>query len=151
MHLTNASINKDNLDKGLLKSEGQYKIHDNMWERQDFNQYLESEYQTTFEKALMPQIKQGVIDSILAAKEVLQHRDRSHELFGYDFMVDTDLNVWLIEVNASPSMEYSTPITKKLVQSVMPQIVRIVLEHGHGTGKGRECGSKIENFELIYK
>jgi hypothetical protein len=42
-----------------------------MWERQDFNHYLESEYQTTFEKALMPQIKQGVIDSILAAKEVL--------------------------------------------------------------------------------
>ena len=30
------------------------------------------------------------------------------ELFGYDFMVDTNLNVWLIEVNSSPSMELST-------------------------------------------
>ena len=64
---------------------------------------------------VFPQLKQGVIDSILAVKEVLNHRDRSHELFGYDFMVDAELNVWLIEVNSSPSMAYSTPITEKLV------------------------------------
>lgn len=64
----------------------------------------------------MPQIRQGVIDSLLAVKELLQHRDLSHELFGYDFMVDTDLNVWLIEINSSPSMEYSTTLTEKLVK-----------------------------------
>ena len=39
----------------------------------------------------------------------------SHEIFGYDFMVDTSLNVWLIEVNSSPSMEYSSPVTQKMV------------------------------------
>jgi tubulin monoglycylase TTLL3/8 len=38
------------------------------------------------------------------------HRENAHEMFGYDFMVDTSLNVWLIEVNSSPSMEYSTVI-----------------------------------------
>ena len=65
---------------------------------------------------MFPQIKQGVIDSLLSVKEVLQHRDRGHELFGYDFMVDTELNVWLIEVNSSPSMEFSTAITEKLVK-----------------------------------
>jgi len=26
------------------------------------------------------------------------------ELFGYDFMIDTDLNVWLIEVNQNPCL-----------------------------------------------
>jgi tubulin monoglycylase TTLL3/8 len=84
-------------------------------------------------------------------KEVLQHRARSHELYGYDFMVDSDLNVWLIEINSSPSMEYSTPITEKLVKQVMPQIVRIVIDHDHGNSTEKNIGDRIEDFELIYK
>ena len=91
-----------------------------------------------------------MIDSLLSVKDVLQHRDRSHELYGYDFMVDADLNVWLIEVNSSPSMEFSTPITEKLVKQVMPQIVRIVLDNNHGN-TAHEVGESIEDFELIYK
>lgn len=43
-------------------------------------------------------------------------------------MVDLDLNVWLIEVNMSPSMEYSTPITEKLVKKVLTDIPRVILD-----------------------
>jgi D-alanine-D-alanine ligase-like ATP-grasp enzyme len=31
-------------------------------------------------------------------------------MFGYDFMVDDKNGVWLIEVNSSPAMDYSTVI-----------------------------------------
>lgn len=54
-------------------------------------------------------------------------------------MVDTKLNVWLLEVNSSPSMEFSTPITEKLVRAVMPQLVNLIFENDHGrkaTGLG---------------
>ena len=61
-------------------------------------------------------------------------------------MVDTDLNVWLIEINSSPSMEYSTPITEKLVKQVMPMIVRVVMDHDHGSAKDKEVGAMIEDF-----
>jgi hypothetical protein len=88
---------------------------------------------------------------LLSVKDVLQHRARSHELFGYDFMVDMDLNVWLIEVNSSPSMEYSTSITERLVKLAMPQIARIILDHQHGDASGLEVGGRIEDFELIFK
>ncbi len=57
-----------------------------------------------------PQIKEGVIASVMAARDMAIHRDNAHEMFGYDFMVDTDFNVWLIEVNSSPCMDYSTVI-----------------------------------------
>ena len=88
-HLTNASISKKAPSK--TKSKGQYKIKNNMWGRDDLQVYLANEYSDyaadPFVDIVMPQIKEGVIDSLLAVHEVLHHRDRSHELFGYDFMV----------------------------------------------------------------
>lgn len=90
-----------------------------MWTSEQFSEFLINEYSECsddpFVDMILPQIKDGVIDSLLAVREVLHHRDRSHEMFGYDFMVDAALNVWLIEVNSSPSMEHSTPITEVLV------------------------------------
>lgn len=38
-------------------------------------------------------------------------RKNSVELYGYDFMVDEKNNVWLIEINSSPAMDYSTVIS----------------------------------------
>ena len=43
-------------------------------------------------------------------------------------MVDTDLNVWLIEVNSSPSMEYSSPVTEKMVKQVLPNLKDIAIK-----------------------
>ena len=53
-------------------------------------------------------MKKITIYSVQAAQETIVARPHSHELFGYDFMCDTDFNTWLIEVNASPAMDYST-------------------------------------------
>ena len=39
---------------------------------------------------------------------MVENRKNSFEFLGYDFMIDTDLKVWLIEVNSSPSMDLST-------------------------------------------
>ena len=39
---------------------------------------------------------------------MVEIRKSSFEFLGYDFMVDEDLKVWLIEVNSSPSMDLST-------------------------------------------
>lgn len=82
-----------------------------MWNGTQFAQYLQETYSgegNVYERKIQPQIKQGIIGSILAARDGVVHRENTHEMFGYDFMVDTNLNVWLIEVNSSPSMEHST-------------------------------------------
>ena len=44
----------------------------------------------------------------MCAVDGVQNRKNTHELFGYDFMIDSNYKVWLIEVNSSPSMDYST-------------------------------------------
>jgi len=36
------------------------------------------------------------------------NRKNSGEIFGYDFCIDDDLQVWLIEINASPDFSFSS-------------------------------------------
>jgi len=52
----------------------------------------------------------------------------AHEIYGYDFMVDTNYNVWLLEVNSSPSMEYSSPITERYVKEGLANLADIAIE-----------------------
>jgi tubulin monoglycylase TTLL3/8 len=71
---------------------------------------------------------ESVQDSII-------NRKNTHEVFGYDLMVDTDLNVWLIEINSSPCMEYSTDITKKLVKLVMEDTLKVIVDYNFAKDK----------------
>ena len=52
------------------------------------------------------------------------------ELFGFDIMLDQEFNSWLIEVNSSPSLDYSTHVTESLVKRVLPDIIKVVIDYG---------------------
>ena len=45
--------------------------------------------------------------------------NRSFELFGFDFLVDSNINVWLIEVNTNPCIEESSGILKILLPRML--------------------------------
>ena len=61
-----------------------------------------------FEEKIRPAMKNAVIKSLLSVQDMIENRKNSFEIYGYDFMIDTNLDTWLIEINSSPSMEYST-------------------------------------------
>lgn len=61
-------------------------------------------------------------------------------------MIDENLNPWLIEVNSSPAMDYSTPITRKLVKMVMEDIVKIVVDLRKKKVKSKTAGE----FKCIF-
>lgn len=53
-------------------------------------------------------MKDIVKQSMMCALDGIENRKNTHEMYGYDFMIDENYKVWLIEINSSPSMDYST-------------------------------------------
>ena len=41
------------------------------------------------------------------------------EIFGLDFFLDEELNVWLIEVNSNPCIEESSPLLGMLIPRML--------------------------------
>lgn len=80
-----------------------------MWSMDSFSKYLEGIHgSNVFDAKIKPQLKQIVIWALESVQDMVEGRKNSHEFYGVDFMIDEDLNCWLIEINSSPDMEYST-------------------------------------------
>jgi tubulin monoglycylase TTLL3/8 len=43
-------------------------------------------------------------------------------------MIDDNYNVWLIEINSSPAMDYSTKVTTKMVKAVMRDTAKVIVD-----------------------
>lgn len=43
-------------------------------------------------------------------------------------MIDNNYNSWLIEINSSPAMDYSTHVTEKLVKECLSDIAKIAVD-----------------------
>ena len=83
-----------------------------------------------WEEKLAKQIKKIVINSCKSVQDMFEtKKGNQFDLFGYDIMVDDDLNCWLIEVNASPAMDYSTAVTERLVKMVLEDTMKVVVDH----------------------
>ena len=67
------------------------------------------------------------MDIIRASSSMLDpsRLENNFELFGLDFMLDSELNVWLIEVNSNPSLALSCP----LVSCLIPNLIENTLEY----------------------
>lgn len=78
-------------------------------------------------------------------------KGQQHELFGYDIMVDEDFNCWLIEVNSSPAMDYSTPVTERLVKLVLEDTIKVVVDYANAPTAKKKAKVDTGLFECIYK
>eukprot|EP00826_Nyctotherus_ovalis_P005450 TRINITY_DN11231_c0_g2_i3.p1 TRINITY_DN11231_c0_g2~~TRINITY_DN11231_c0_g2_i3.p1 ORF type:complete len:218 (-),score=41.78 TRINITY_DN11231_c0_g2_i3:218-871(-) len=102
MHLTNNCITK-NFKRGIQEIQG------NMWEQKTFIEHLKEKYgKDLFGERIQPGIKKIIEWSLKSAQDTVINRRNSVELYGYDFMVDDGGTPWLIEINSSPAMDYST-------------------------------------------
>ena len=116
-HLTNNAIQKDfDLEEDLHEDIPKEK----MWFSEDFDNYLKKcGYGKVWEKRIFPAFQQILIETCLAAQDTAEHRKNSFEIYGADFMLDEQLNPWLIEINQGPTMATSTTVSNELVSSLI--------------------------------
>ena len=48
----------------------------------------------------------------------------SFEIFGYDFMIDENMNPWVIECNTNPCFELSSPYLARLVPAMVENALK---------------------------
>jgi tubulin monoglycylase TTLL3/8 len=52
----------------------------------------------------------------------------SFELFGYDFMIDDNFRVYMIEANTNPCLEVSCPLLSRIIPEVVDNTFRIAID-----------------------
>ncbi len=71
-----------------------------------------------------------ILRSVLATRKLLDpsRRRNCFELFGYDFIIDEDFNVFLIEVNTNPCIEESSGILKVYLPRMIDDLLKLSVD-----------------------
>ena len=77
---------------------------------------------------LKPQLIDILRLTFISGWGYVEWREGSIGIYGLDIMVDTDLRLWLIEVNKSPCMAYSTGVTRTLIPSFMEDLTKVMVD-----------------------
>ena len=61
-------------------------------------------------------------------KWILINKINAFEIFGYDFMVDENFKVYLIEANTNPCLEINWSLLSSVISSLIDNTLRITLD-----------------------
>ncbi|XP_031505815.1 uncharacterized protein LOC116268178 [Nymphaea colorata] len=134
IHLTNDAIQK--YCDGYGKYEEGNKVSYN-----DFQRYMDSLQpetsregkeapQFSFSEMIYPRMKAIALDAVKATYLQLDPNSLEHnfEIFGLDFMIDCNYDVWLIEVNTNPCLELSSKLLARIIPTMVEQSLRLTLD-----------------------
>ncbi|XP_064347361.1 protein monoglycylase TTLL8 [Camelus dromedarius] len=143
IHLCNNSIQKHlKNDKGrspLLPCH-------NTWTSTRFQEYLQKRGRgAVWSSIIYPSMKRAIANTMMVAQGRVEPRKNSFELYGADFILGRDFKPWLIEINSSPTMHASTPVTAQLCAQVQEDTIKVVVDRR----VDRNCDTG--NFELLWR
>ncbi len=98
-HLTNYSVNKSNF------REGSGQLRASVLDDGFLKSYLRDRRGFDWDAQMQPRIEAIVVEAIKSAADKMKPRERSFEVYGFDILLDADLNPHLLEVNLSPACE----------------------------------------------
>jgi len=126
IHLTNDAIQKKSDDYGKFENA-------NKLSYKDFQKYIDThmaEQKVNIYRDILPQIKKLITDTMRAVYGKIDPHKRlnTFEIYGYDFMLDEDFKVYLIEVNTNPCLELAGPILSNIIPAMVDNAFRIAID-----------------------
>ena len=143
IHLTNYSLQKYN--KNFSKYETGNEISFNV-----FQKYLNTlnGKSFNFRETIIPKFKKIIELTAKSSKNYINQKNRNYcfEIFGYDFMMDDEKNVYLIEINTNPGLEISSEIIEKLVPRMIDDALRLTVDEIFETEYSKEWIDEKGNY-----
>ena len=146
IHITNHSLqkNSNNFELYEIGNEMSYK---------DFKNYLVAEkiplekfdYMINQMKSLIKISFKSVSKKLLKESNVL-----CFEIFGYDFILDNDFKLWILEINNNPGLSISSPVIEKLVPRMMDDAFRLTIDKVFNTIYAKECIDQEGRYKTRY-
>ena len=131
-HLTNYAVNKNN--KNYVQNESPFDVDYNSskWTLTSLQQYLE-EHNINSE-LIFSKIDDIIIKTFISSENNLinaiskycAYQENCFELYGFDILLDENLNCWLMEVNLSPNLHFDAAIDLKIKGEMIAEIFDLI-------------------------
>ena len=72
------------------------------------------------------------------------------EIFGYDFILDKDFKLWILEINNNPGLGISSPVILKLVPRMLDDAFRLTIDKVFETKYSNECIDENGKYKSKY-
>lgn len=119
-HITNTSIQLKYHEKTDVNLPDHH-----MMSLASLNQYFEQiGKKDVYFDVIYPEMKRVLKAFVAVSYDHIEHRPGRYQLFGCDWMITDDYKVFLIEINATPSLEHYTPVSNVLIDTVLEDLVK---------------------------
>ncbi|XP_018593529.2 tubulin--tyrosine ligase isoform X2 [Scleropages formosus] len=142
-HLTNHCIQKEHSQNYGRYEEGNEMFFD------EFRQYLLSTHNVSLETAILPQIKHIIRCCLACIEPAISTKHLSYQsfqLFGFDFMLDESMKVWLIEINGAPAC--AQKLYPELCQGIVDVAISSVFTLSNGESSASSSSSLCSSPKL---
>ena len=149
MHLTNFSVNKKNIN--FVKTDNVDEDGaGSKWSLQTLRKTLRE--QGIDDSVIFRKIEDICIKTVLSAEPFMfqamannvPQRDNCFELLGFDILIDSMLEPWLIEVNLSPSLGCDSPLDQRVKASLIADLFTLI---GVKPFEKRKTGAEATHFK----
>ncbi|XP_066296558.1 protein polyglycylase TTLL10-like isoform X2 [Branchiostoma lanceolatum] len=151
-HLTNQWIQKKDPNYEEVKDE-------TVWSMEHLNDYIND---TCADDKGLPQdwvfngltrrMKDIMLHCFHSVRHKIQCRLGYFDLYGFDFLLDEDMKVYLLEINVNPALHTNCEVLQDMIPPLVEETVRVSLETFEKSRKNQSILplTSMKNFQVIY-